>query len=106
MWIKDPLRPDKRHRLEHVVIMEQALGRPLYENETVHHINGVRDDNRPENLELWAKKHTPGQRVADRLRDARETIRTYDERKSKRCARGLNNPSQAAATALRRLFVA
>ena len=51
---------------EHRHVMEQMLGRKLVEGETVHHINGVRDDNVPSNLELWFAQPY-GQRVDDLL---------------------------------------
>ena len=52
---------------EHRYVMETMLGRPLTSTETVHHRNGVRRDNRPDNLEVWLKGQPAGQRLEDRI---------------------------------------
>lgn len=71
------VRIDGKRVKEHRYIMEQMLGRPLLPHENVHHINGVKNDNRPENLELWSSSQPPGQRVVDKLAWAYEIIKLY-----------------------------
>jgi len=54
--------------LEHRWVMEQEQGRPLYPDEEVHHKNRIRDDNDPDNLELWTTAQPRGGRVEDLVR--------------------------------------
>ncbi len=65
--------------LEHRYVMEQHLGRPLWPDENVHHLNGQRGENGIENLELWSKSQPAGQRVEDKLAWAREILARYGD---------------------------
>ena len=68
---------NNNYRLEHRVVMEQILGRPLLRSENVHHINGNRSDNTPDNLQLWTSFQPPRQAVPDLIEYCSEFLRRY-----------------------------
>jgi hypothetical protein len=73
------LSDGKPSMAEHRLAMARYLGRPLRRDENVHHINGVRTDNRLENLELWSTSQPSGKRVEDLLEYAQVILERYGE---------------------------
>lgn len=64
-------------QMQHRFILFSHLERDPLPGEEVHHVNGIRDDNRLENLELWSTSQPAGQRVGDKLSWAKSFLEAY-----------------------------
>lgn len=72
---------------EHRFVIEEHIGRKLNRDEHVHHKNGLRDDNRLENLELWTtdysyrkNTHPQGIRIKDYIKHQIETLPKLEQK--------------------------
>ncbi len=80
VFIRKPEHPrvlSNGYVAEHRLVMEEKLGRYLTRWEHVHHINGIKGDNRPENLELVnATSHNLITRMESRIKELEKEINT------------------------------
>lgn len=67
-----PLATKDGYVMEHILVMEKAIGRYITRDEVVHHKNKKRDDNRIENLELMTFKAHASMHSKERWKKKKE----------------------------------
>ena len=79
--LRPPYHPNANcvgYVMEHIKVMSDQGGRAILADETVHHKNGIRDDNRLANLELWTSHHCYWSNIlTDKVGYAVEILKIY-----------------------------
>ena len=63
--------------MEHILVMQEYIKRPLAEDEVVHHKNKIRNDNRIENLQLMTFKEHARMHMKERQALKKKGLMTY-----------------------------